>query len=499
MTNFIIAKIAELATQSPNRLCFDSEEKTMTYKELNDRSNALANYFSTHLPKKQPVALYGGLDIEMIVGFIACMKSGRPYIPIDKHTPANRLKMISAEAGEAAVLALAEWPLAEDERVITREEYSHILLNTAVPNDTCCVSGDDIVYIIFTSGTTGKPKGVQISYTNLMSYLTWMLTDFHLEDGQRFLTQAPYSFDLSVMAVYPALTTGGCLVPLEKEVVDDFQKLFHVLPHLNIHVWVSTPSLMEICLLSPEFRDEHHPELSHFLFCGEELPHTVAETLKNHFPQARVFNTYGPTEATVAVTSVEIDGNVLASHQRLPLGVPKPDTEVLIMDDCNQPQVEGEVGEIVIVGPSVSKGYINNAAKTDEAFFTYQGKQAYRTGDAGYIKHGLLFYSGRTDFQIKWHGYRMELGDIDCHLANLAYIRQACVVPRYRQHKVQQLVAYVVKQETADPSPKRIKDDLGKTLMDYMIPQQFKFVDSLPLTSNGKIDRKYLINEVNSG
>ena len=171
--------------------------------------------------------------------------------------------------------------------------------------------------------------------------------------------------------------------------------------------------------------------------------------------------------------------------------------------DGDQEAAEGEAGEIIIKGPSVSKGYMNNPEKTAAAFFEIDGVPAYRTGDAGRIeKDGLLLYEGRIDFQVKLHGFRIELEDIDHHLEKVSYVKQATVVPKYQEHKVQQLVAYIVANENdfekAYQLTKAVKEELAEGVMDYMIPQKFVYVDQLPLTPNGKIDRKRLINEVNS-
>lgn len=346
------------------------------------------------------------------------------------------------------------------------------------------------------------PKGVQISHDNLVSFVDWELKAFQLPSQPKFLSQAPYSFDLSVMSIYPALCAGGSLMPLAKEIVEDFKALFAHLPKLGINVWVSTPSFVDICLMAPEFDGQHLQELTHFLFCGEELTKQTAQKLLDRFPNAKVFNTYGPTEATVAISQIQITQDIIDHSARLPIGYVKEDCRVVIIDEGKE-QAVNEVGEIVIVGPSVSKGYMNNPEKTKEAFITYQGQPAYKTGDAGSLdENGLLHYNGRIDFQVKLHGFRMELEDIDHHLMKVSYVDKATVVPKYKDHKVQQLVAFVVAKENEFAKEfeltKAIKAELAQTVMDYMIPQRFVYVKELPRTANGKIDRKGLMNEVNT-
>ncbi|AQP53077.1 D-alanine--poly(phosphoribitol) ligase subunit 1 [Vagococcus penaei] len=505
--NHIIKKIQDWSQAYPDRLCFDGVNDQLTYQELEHYSNQLAEYLAVNFPNKQGIVVYGGQTSQMIISFLACTKSGHGYIPVDQHTPVDRLEMIVKESGATAVISVAEWPLASGSMIVEQEQLTAICQGTANTETNVVklqpVLDEAIYYTIYTSGTTGKPKGVQITYNNLISYTDWMVADFHLTEGQRFLCQAPFSFDLSVMDLYPALLTGGTLVPLEKDVVDSFPTLFKMLPTLDLNVWVSTPSMMEICLLSPEFDSEHLPTLENFQFCGEELPRKTAIKLMERFPNAYIFNTYGPTEATVAITEVQLTSEIIDSVDRLPLGRVKSDTRLLIMSDAGDVLPDGELGEIVIVGPSVSVGYFNNPEKTAEAFFTYEGERAYHTGDVGVIKDGYLFYKGRLDFQVKWNGYRIELGDIDHHLLAIEGIRNACVVPKYnRLHKVQQLIAYVVVESSLanleqKEFVKELKAQLSQTVMDYMVPQKFVLVDALPLTSNGKVDRKKLIQEVN--
>lgn len=503
MLNEIVSKIKSISLNSGDTVFFEEPECQYTYKELDELSDSLAGFLEEKYPAKTPIIVYGGQEALMIVSFLACTKSGHSYVPIDDHTPKERVAMIEEEANASCVLALSDWPLQTGE-VYNRKEIISFMNEKKEYIGTQVVCEDDIYYIIFTSGTTGKPKGVQITYNNLISFTSWMLNDFYLKEHQRFLCQAPFSFDLSVMDLYPALLTSGTLIPMPKSMIENFPLLFKSIPEMTLNVWVSTPSLIEMCLLNPEFDSQHLPTLENFEFCGEELPKNTAKKLLDRFPNAKIFNTYGPTEATVAITNIALDQDVLDKYERVPLGKVKSDTEIHILNEQGEKLPDGEIGEIVISGPSVSVGYFNNPEKTEEVFFTYEGVPSYRTGDAGLIQDGFLFYKGRMDFQIKLNGYRMELGDIDHHLITLDAVRAACSVPKYNKAgKVQQLLAYVVLESTVDATDERVltqqlKEDLSKTVMDYMVPHRFVFVENLPMTQNGKIDRKQLINEVNS-
>ncbi|EPC75321.1 D-alanine--poly(phosphoribitol) ligase subunit 1, partial [Lacticaseibacillus paracasei subsp. paracasei Lpp126] len=296
---------------------------------------------------------------------------------------------------------------------------------------------------------------------------------------------------------------GGTLKALPKEVTDNFKTLFATLPKLGLNEWVSTPSFAEIALLDPNFNQDNYPDLTHFLFCGEELVNKTAQELITRFPKATVYNTYGPTETTVAVTGMAITQDIVDQYPRLPIGFAKPDTEIFVVDEQGNQVSAGTEGELMIVGPSVSKGYLNNPEKTAKAFFNVGSQRGYRSGDlATMTEDGMIFYRGRTDFQVKLHGYRIELEDVDHNLNQVSYIKQASTVPRYnKDHKVAQLIAFAVAKPNDFESDMKltqaVKAELGKMVMEYMIPQRIIYRDKLPLTANGKVDRKALIAEVN--
>lgn len=508
MIENMIETIDHFGQVDSNRIAYDYLGQTNTYGELKSRSDALAAHLDAmQLPAKAPILVYGGQTFNMLATFLGIVKSGHAYAPIDTHSPLERVTTINEIAQPAAAIAVEDLPTTLGSTpVITPDALETIFSGSVVDYQLDhAVSGDDNYYIIFTSGKTGKPKGVQISHTNLLSYVNWMLsTDFALPDAPRTLSQAPYSFDLSVMDWGPTLAAGGTLVALPKQVTDNFRQLFETLPTLDLNVWVSTPSFMDICLLEPTFDAEHYPHLSRFLFCGEELTHGTAQTLLNRFPSARIFNTYGPTETTVAVTQVEITAELLADNPRLPIGYAKPDTTITVVDDELNPVPAGTEGELLISGPSMSKGYLNNPEKTAKAFVTNDGHKVYRSGDLGVqLTNGLIMYRGRTDFQIKLHGYRIELEEVNHYLTQEDHIQVGVAVPRYdRNHKVSQLIAWIVPSSSDFANElaltKAIKENLqGGDMMEYMIPQRFVYKESLPMTPNGKVDIKSIIAEVN--
>lgn len=503
MIKDVIKKIDEIATSDPDRIAYDYLGQTNTYGDLKKRSDAWAyKIASLDIPDKAPIMIWGGQNFEMVASFLGCVKSGHAYIPIASYSNAERLTMIQDVSKSEVVLAIDELPDIDlnGVQVVKPDEVEDGNYDIDEKN---FVEDDDNFYIIFTSGTTGKPKGVQISHKNLLSFVNWELTDFDLPENPSFLAQAPYSFDLSVMSLYPALVAGGKLVVLPHDVTQNFAQLFATLPKLQFNVWVSTPSFAQMCFLDRTFDGEHHPDLTHFLFCGEELPHSEAAMLKKKFPNSHIFNTYGPTETTVAVTQVEITDEVLEKYDRLPIGRAKEDTRITI--DTSKGDKPGE-GETIIEGPSVSKGYMNNPEKTEAAFFKKDGDKylSYRTGDAGFFDGDMLFYRGRIDFQIKFNGYRIELEEINFYLTKNDLVRYGVAAPKYnKDHTVKQIVAEIelkdgVRRKYSDAElTKLIREDLAKNVMPYMIPQRYVYRDALPISQNGKVDIKTVIKEVN--
>ena len=506
----MIEAIEHFAQVQPDFPVYDILGQVHTYGDLKKDSDSLAAQIDRlGLPDKSPVVVFGGQEYEMLATFVALTKSGHAYIPIDSHSALERVAAIVEVAEPSLIIAINDFPLAD----VTAPIFSAEQVQTAFRDGASYelshpVQGDDNYYIIFTSGTTGKPKGVQISHNNLLSFTNWMITDkeFATPARPQMLAQPPYSFDLSVMYWAPTLALGGTLFALPSAVTQDFKQLFETILSLPIAIWTSTPSFADMALLSDDFNSQKLPQLTHFYFDGEELTVKTAQKLRVRFPQARIINAYGPTEATVALSAVAVTDEMLQNCKRLPIGYTKADSPTFVIDEEGQKVPNGQQGEIIVCGPAVSKGYLNNPEKTAEAFFEFEGLPAYHTGDVGSMTdEGLLLYGGRMDFQIKFNGFRIELEDVSQNLNKSKYIESAVAVPRYnKDHKVQNLLAYVILKDGVAEQfereidiTKAIKEDLQDIMMSYMMPSKFLYRETLPLTPNGKIDIKGLISEVN--
>ncbi len=457
----------------------------LTYRELLARAGAVAGYLRRQLPDDgSPVIVLGHKEPEMLAGFLGAVGSGHPYIPLDDSLPAQRVASVAAAANTALTLTpelIASLPPDPDAELTSPRP--------AAP-----------FYIIFTSGSTGEPKGVVITAECLDAFLDWMLGEHAFVAGaETFLNQAPFSFDLSVMDLYLSIATGGTLYSVTRREIGDFKQLFRALDEARLTAWVSTPSFAQLCLAERSFGAGRLPEMRRFLFCGETLLPDTAKRLLDRFPDGEVWNTYGPTEATVATTSVRITPALLAPGGPLPIGRPRPGTRMYLRDDYGSVSSGGERGEMIIAGPNVSPGYLGRPDLTDAVFFEEDdGCRAYRTGDWGRWRDGLLYFEGRQDGQIKLHGYRIELADIEENLLALDAVRDCAVVPVTRHGAVQFLAAFVVPvqipgtdaahTEAAD----QLRAELAARLPVYMLPRKIYLQSLLPMTANGKADRRLL-------
>ncbi len=485
----------------------------LTYGQLLDRARRLARRLGAG---EAPVLLYGDKQPAMVVGLVAALELGRPYVPLDAASPAGRTTRV-LDAARPADAVLAQPPPPWLARELTTRGIRSVVLDplaaaavvsggdAIVPATPRSQDAEDAAYILFTSGTTGEPKGVPIPHRALRHFADWLLaTHAFTPGGETFLNQAPLAFDLSVMDLYGALLTGGTLFTLGRAEVADPRLLFRRLDGAPLTVWVSTPSFARVCLAEPRFAQPMLPALRRFLFCGETLPVGVAQALHRRFHRAEVWNMYGPTETTVAVTSVCISPAMAAAGQPLPVGLPAPGVDVWIASpDAPATRLPpGSRGEIVVAGPQVCAGYLPSGTDTGAFVTLADGRRAYRTGDLGCIDpgSGLLSCGGRLDRQIKLHGYRIELEEVEARLRTVPGVTDGAVLSVDRDGQPDHLVAAVVAGSAGTaPLPDggralahHVRTALSEWLPDYALPRLVHRVGALPLTANGKVDREAL-------
>jgi D-alanine--poly(phosphoribitol) ligase subunit 1 len=469
------------------KLAVIGENRELTWGDFRSEVERLCEYLNSEIglgENAMPVMIYGHKNAEMIVAVYACLRLRIPYIPIDELYPLDRIARVSQIAESRLILNCSGSFIKLDgpsQLLVGKSEFilkngSFDLRSYSEPR----LQIDLLVYIIFTSGSTGEPKGVQISNSAVITFIDWMTHDFGFTKDDVFLNIAVFSFDLSVFELMTFGALGATLLLNGRQTLESADKLLNRIDTYRATIWVSTPSFSMLYA-----RDSHvqiRQNIGHFLFCGEVLPYSLAKELKKHYPSSRVLNTYGPTEATVATTLIEIDETILTKYEVLPVGYSKRDSEVVIEDS-----------EIVIYGDNVSVGYLNRDDLNRVKFGMRDGKRFFRTGDLGYIEDGLLFCRGRNDDQIKLRGYRIELNEITSKLESLDFVHMAATIALKRNEEVKKIVSLVVlKFERQGDVRSEIQELLKHHLPEYMIPSDVKMVESLPLNQNGKIDKSLL-------
>lgn len=432
-------------------------QNRLSWQELHGRAAALAAMLEQY---NGAVLIYGEKSPEYVAAITGCLWAGRPYVPVGPHIPAFRIASMIKQAQIKAAVCLSPLP---DELCgsltclkLPYAENTHFVLPAVEP--------EDIAYILFTSGSTGAPKGVMVSYQSLESFIEWFVSRPAIAGlyPHAVLNQAQFSFDLSVADLYFALYTG-CTLELTQE------NILLSAAGSRAELAVMTPSYADFCLTDTDFRAAMLPCLQTVFFCGEPLRCSTVRRLWSRFPGLRIINAYGPTEATCAVCSAEITPD-LTDAAALPIGMEHGEAVRITVGDDKR---------ICLQGKSVAAGYLNG-----ERF-----GGSFVTADIGHYGDGYLWFDGRCDDQIKYKGYRIEPYEIEAALAAMPGIRQAVVLPRMDPTgRVISLYALVTAEGAVQEQA--LREALRRTLPDYMIPKQIRLCEELPMTQNGKIDRR---------
>lgn len=447
----------------PHQLAISGSDYAITWQELSVAvSDWVLRYQHCRQPAGTPVVLYGHQQAEFAVAIYSCLLHNIPYIPVDCIYPQERLKEICQLANAPYYYDVAT------QQFIATGEAGEVLAE------------QDLAYIMFTSGSTGKPKGVQIGRESVWHFMKWVRQDFALPAVPVLMNHAVFSFDLSLIPLLANLATGGHIVLNAKEDIAAENWLARLKSN-GVSVWVSTPSFAYQKLLSPQFSSDYLPALSVFVFIGEMLNKALVKQLRRRFPHAKILNSYGPTEATIATTVVEITDEILNSDRDLlPVGTMMPDTQMEITAE----------GELIVWGKNVMRGYLGLPQENAEKLLHREGDacRGYKTGDLGF-EDGLLYCQGRNDSQIKLNGFRIEISEIENRLLAMSGISEAVVLPLKKScGTVLRIAAFCV----TNLPPEAIKKSLSQVIPHYMVPSQIIIKDALPLNPNGKIDRKLL-------
>ncbi|NSY35532.1 amino acid adenylation domain-containing protein [Pseudoalteromonas sp. JC28] len=470
--------------------------RALTYQQLQSQSLQIANNLDV---PASIIALITTGDMSDIVTMLGVMQSGRAYLPIDGNMPTARALQMLAQAECNTVVVSVETPLCQalreaDIRVLT---YSELSQNKGAPQQTYSPSFDDSAYVLFTSGSTGVPKGVEISHGALSHYCSSIAARLSYNQDTRAGVVTGLATDLCLTAVYPVLTHGGTVVLTLANQAPEPTEIAAKLVAEQVNLIKLTPSFAAVLL--PQFA-EQKPAISQWVLGGEALGEQLVDSIRALTPRARIFNHYGPTEACVGVVCHEVTDSRLTGHS-YPIGAPLAHVTTCVFNKQGKPTPAGMPGELYIGGPSLAKGYINAPSETAAQFtsslqHSAQCARFYRSGDSVRLNvSGELEFLGRIDKQAKIRGYRVDLNEIEAALLALDEVSQAAVVVR-KLGKQDALVAFVVSgggsQCAATNLREVIRQGLKRRLPEPMIPSWIELCQHLPTLSNGKIDRQQL-------
>ncbi|MNG60432.1 Linear gramicidin synthase subunit B [compost metagenome] len=488
--------IGERARRTPDALAATCEGHSLTLGQLDRRANQLAHRL-IELGVGPDVRVGLGLtrSLDLLVALLAVLKAGGAYVPLDPDYPAERLAYMMRDSAMALLLTQQHLalPVPEGLPVLVLDQASAALHAQPDSAPTGTVDAEHLAYLIYTSGSTGQPKGVAVRHGGLSNHMLWMREALALGSEDRVLQRTAFSFDASVWEFWLPLLSGAQLVLAPASLSDDLSQLWSLVEAERISVLQMAPSLLQALL--PQAEPAQLASLRSLLLGGEALGSGLVQQLRARW-QGRLCNLYGPTEATIDTTLFEVgqtcDSAVAA------IGRPIANVRTHVLDHDLQPCPVGTPGELLIGGASLARGYHQRPGLTAERFvpdpFAANGERLYRSGDlVRYRADGVIDYSGRIDHQVKIRGLRIELGEIEAQLQQLPTVHDAVVVAQAGQ-----LVAYLVAQQApatddaARTLREAIKADLAQHLPQHMVPAQLVLLERLPLTSNGKLDRKAL-------
>ncbi|WP_017129779.1 amino acid adenylation domain-containing protein, partial [Pseudomonas agarici] len=505
--------IQQQAQRVPDKIALICAGQSLSYRQLNCQANRLAHHLKTlGIGPEVLVGIAVERGLDMVVGLLAVLKAGGAYVPLDPQYPAERLRCMIEDSGSRLLLTqtalLERLPIPEgvrslclDQAMAWSEEDDGDLPNRADP--------DNLAYVMFTSGSTGRPKGVGISHACLTRHAYVSLQFFGLSEADRMLQFATFNFDGFVEQLYPPLLCGASVVLRGGEIWDSETFYQHLITQ-RISVVDLTTAYWH--LLAKEFAamgPRDYGVLRQVHSGGEAMPpEGLLAWRQAGLGAVKLLNTYGPTEATVTATALDCTAYVngeKALPLTLPIGQVLAGRSLYVLDDSGQPAPIGVVGELVIGGELLARGYFGRARLSAERFlpdpFYGSGARLYRTGDlARFNAEGVLEYAGRIDHQVKIRGFRIELGEIEARLLEQEAVREAIVLAVPGSSGLQ-LSAYVVPTQRsvsqAGPAEQaavreRMRARLKGSLPDYMVPTHVLFLEGLPLSPNGKLDRKAL-------
>ncbi len=496
--------------RTPDKIAVLFEEEALTYQQLNQRANRLARKLVEHgVGPSVVVALLDKRGINLLTAILAVFKAGGAYLPLDPDHPAERISQVLQQSQTPLVLIANDFEdtIADVMEIIPTKQPQALHLEAALAfeasNDNLPPRSkiNDLAYVIFTSGSTGLPKGAMLEQKGMLNHLYALNADVALTAEDRVAQTATQCFDISVWQFLGVLLIGGQVKIYRDEITHDPPKLLAQVAQDQISVLELVPSVIRVMVEAIAMQSSTHFDLSALrwlISIGEALPPELARQWLTYYPAVPLLNAYGPTECSDTIAHYKIYQPPAPEMVNMPVGRPIGNMRLYILNSQLQPVPIGVPGELYVGGIGVGRGYLNDPTRTNQAFISNPflseaGSRLYKTGDlVRYLPDGNIEFLGRIDYQVKIRGFRIELGEIEANLSKHPAVERCVVIAREDIPGDQRLVAYIVPSSQPVPSVGEWRAYLKRTLPDYMIPAMFVTLASLPLTSNGKVNRRAL-------
>ncbi|MEV0642245.1 amino acid adenylation domain-containing protein [Streptomyces sp. NPDC050619] len=497
----VVSLILRHARTSPEAVALRQGDESVTYEQLEITATSMALALRRENPSGAPVAVASATTVRTVLSFFACLLAGFPYVPIDPALPAPRRRLILEDAGCALLLHDEEGAAPPD---IGGAVGIEVVAAGRLRAEPSRASADltprdpDAFNILYTSGSTGQPKGVLTTQANVVAFIEWTRDIVRFGPDDVVLCQSPLHFDMHILDLFAAMSAGAGVVLVDARTAMFPRALYATLAHSDVTFMLGVPAAWAGLLSVPALGTRGLPRLRLGVSGGEELPVDVVRELYARLPDLTFINMYGPVE-TNAVTSQVIRDHHL-TRTRLPIGVERAPTRIFLLNQDDETASAGEVGEMVVSGPTVSPGYVNDPAKTRGSRVSVvadgQSFECYRTGDYALRDHeGVLHFRGRRDHRIKTRGFRVELGDVETVLRGHERVEAAVVVPVRHARFTHVLHAYVEPTDGKPLTAQELMTWCRAAVPAYMLPRSITVRRPLPRLSNGKLDRALLTDE----
>lgn len=477
----------------PDRTAFIDDHSSLSFADLRHRARCVASAVLSFGLRKSPVMICMEKGVDMVTAFLGVAESGNFYTPVDASMPAARVDKILATLEPKLIIVSDGY-----DRLVAQTSYTGPVISfdeciefnideASIERALAQTIDSDLLYVLFTSGSTGIPKGVAISHRSVIDYVEWVRDTFDITSQTVFGNQAPFYFDNSILDIYTTLCSGACTYVIPKRLFSYPVPLLKDLVSHGVNTIFWVPSALCYVANFKALNKVDLSQLKKILFCGEVMPNKQLNAWRRAVPNALFANLYGPTEITDVCAYYIVDRE-FDDADPLPIGKPCRNTDILVLNERDELVGVDEVGELCVRGNSLALGYYNNSEKTAEAFTQNPLQNAYperiyRTGDlVKYNDRGEIMYLSRKDSQIKIHGRRVELGEIETAAAAQEGIQISCCL--FDEARQQIVLVYVGKA-----SQEYISEELSKLIPEYMIPGRFISLDVMPMNLNGKIDR----------